>query len=203
MRISKQEKKEISKRVCYNVKSIKKVATCKYSEWFKYYTTQEIRCIIRSHRLLASRHCGTVSHCREKVRSEDGNDVSQSSNPIGQYLVHNSTKMEPDLFCISCCANWIPLGVPTMVMIRSILPGFGSLMEISQDDWALSIGEEESNPWVELRSKVNILYLLKLASSWSKNGIGILGVWGGGGEVGEEREGERGRGREGEGGMSK
>ena len=56
--------------------------------WFKYYTTQDSRCIIRSHRLLVSRHCGTVSHCREKVRSEDGNDVSQSSNPIGQYLVH-------------------------------------------------------------------------------------------------------------------
>ena len=63
-----------------------------------------------------------------------------------------------------------------MVMIRSMLPGFGSLMEISQDDWALRVKEEEeeSNQWVELGSKVNILYLLKLASSWSKNGIGIL-----------------------------
>ena len=63
-----------------------------------------------------------------------------------------------------------------MVMIRSMLPGFGSLMEISQDDWALRVEEEEeeSNRWVELGSKVNILYLLKLASSWSKNGIGIL-----------------------------
>lgn len=63
-----------------------------------------------------------------------------------------------------------------MVMIRSMLPGFGSLMEISQDDWALCVEEEEeeSNRWVELGSKVNILYLLKLASSWSKNGIGIL-----------------------------
>ena len=56
-----------------------------------------------------------------------------------------STKMEPDLFCISCCANWIPLGVPTMVMIRSMLPGFRSLMEISQDDWALSVEEEEES----------------------------------------------------------
>ena len=66
-----------------------------------------------------------------------------------------------------------------MVMIRSMLPGFGSLMEISQDDWALRVEEEEeeeeeSNRWVELGSKVNRLYLLKLASSWSKNGIGIL-----------------------------
>ena len=31
-----------------------------------------------------------------------------------------------------------------MVMIRSMLPGFGSLMEISQEDWALFV-EEESN----------------------------------------------------------
>ena len=42
-----------------------------------------------------------------------------------------------DLFCMSCCANCIPLGVPTIVMIVSWLPGLGVLMVISQDDWAL------------------------------------------------------------------
>ena len=53
--------------------------------------------------------------------------------------------------------------------------------------------------WVGLGSKVNIPDLLQLASSWSKNGIGILGGSGGekggragGGEVGGEEGGEGG-----------
>lgn len=46
--------------------------------------------------------------------------------------------------------------------------------------------------WVGLGSKVNIPDLLQLASSWSKNGIGILG--GSGGEEGGEGGGEEVRG---------
>ena len=54
--------------------------------------------------------------------------------------------------------------------------------------------------WVEFGSKVNIPDLLQLASSWSKNGISILGSSGRGGEEGRGGEGGRGWERVGEGG---
>ena len=46
--------------------------------------------------------------------------------------------------------------------------------------------------WVEFGSKVNIPDLLQLASSWSKNGISILGSSGRGGEEGRGGEGGEG-----------